>query len=251
MGEKTDRNINDSVSSAEFLLSTLCSNADEYTVSYCGESRRTLFGELLNIDTAYNEAVVARDGMMQILPEGLLFGKEEIKDLVEYNKKKEALDEFFTQNFDNPVFHTGLKWEKKLSWLEENLSTLVLKELFDITLGSTANVEVKKLAQQIPVGQYIKGNIKMLSLVSQHILKHDVEVRESGKQIIFTVLVDNLSATEYLEEKKQLSQYFSKLAEWFLPYDCQCSYEVKAHERHMKLGKKLILNYNTRLWKRG
>ena len=251
MGEKKDRNINDSVTSAEFLLSTLCSNADEYTVSYCGEPRRSLFGELLNVDSAYSKAVVARDGMMQILPEGLLFGKEEIKDLEEYNKKKEALDEFFTQNFDNPVFHTGLKWEKKLSWLEKNLSIIVFKELFDITLDSTANIEVKKLAQLIPVGQCFKGNIKMLSLISQHILKHDVEVRLLGKHVIFTVLVDNLSATDYLEEKKQLSNYFSKMAEWFLPYDCKCTYEVKAHERHMKLGKKLILNYNTRLWKRG
>ena len=251
MGEISERNINDSVSSAEFLLSTLCGNADEYNVSHCGESRRVLFGELLNVDAAYNEAVVARDGMMQILPEGLLFGEEELKDLEEYNKKKEALDDFFCRNFDNVVFHTGLKWEKKLSWLEENLSAVVLNDLFDITLDFTTNAEIKKLAYLIPMGQYLKGDVKMLSLISQNILKQDVEVRLSGKQVIFSVLIDGLGAEEYLEEKKQLSQYFSKLAEWFLPYDCQCSYEVKAHERHMKLGKNLILNYNTRLWKRG
>lgn len=250
MRDKIERNINDSVSSAEFLLSTLYCNAEEYTVSFCGKSRRALFGDLLMVDTAYNEAVVAHDGMMQILPEGLLFGEKEQRDLEEYNKKKKVLEEFFSRNFDTIVFQTRLKWERKLSCLEDNLSAIVLKELYGITFDTTTNDSIKKLAQLIPVGQYLKGEVKMLSFISQKILKHDVEVRMLGKKITFTVMIDGLSAEKYLEEKKRLSHYFSKMVEWFLPYDCICYYEVKAHERNMKLGNTLLLNYNTRLWKR-
>lgn len=198
-------------------------------------------------------------GMMHILPEGLLFGENELKDskqstvvlFDQHNKKKNELAEFFYQNFDRRLFQTEMRWVKKLSQLEENLNNIVLKDLFGIEFPEDSPQEVRKLALLIPGGQYLKGNVEMLALVSQNILGKEVNVTVSMNKVLFTIMVDGLNAQQYQEWLTALSPYFNKVAEWFLPYDCICTYEIKAHERHLRLDKKLILNYNTRLWKRG
>lgn len=198
-------------------------------------------------------------GMMHILPEGLLFGENELKDskqstevlFDQHNKKKNELAEFFYQNFDRRLFQTEMRWVKKLSQIEENLNNIVLKDLFGIEFPEDSPQEVRKLALLIPGGQYLKGNVEMLALVSQNILGKEVNVTVSMNKVLFTIMVDGLNAQQYQEWLTALSPYFNKVAEWFLPYDCICTYEIKAHERHLRLDKKLILNYNTRLWKRG
>lgn len=248
--------LTDQVSRAEFLLSVLCKNAKDFTVYYCGDAKRNYCGELLSIDFVEKEAKICRNGLMQILPSKLLFGKEELKNLKEYNKKKKELERFFNSNFDRIVFLLELKWERTLSQLEGELNTLLLKDLFGIDIPKERSQEeslqeIQKLARLIPGGQYLKGDVKMLARVSQDILKHEIMVTMTDDKVSFTVMIDDLTPQGYQEKKASLKIYFDKLAEWFLPYDCICSYEIKAHRRHLKLGESLILNYNTKLWKRG
>ena len=243
--------LTDQVSRAEFLLSVLCGNAEDYSVCYCGDAKRNYCGELLSVDIEEEEAKICRNGLMQILPSKLLFGKEELKNLKEYNKKKKELERFFNINFDRTVFLSELKWERKLSQLEGELNTLLLKNLFGIDLPKESPQEIQKLARLIPGGQYLKGDVKMLARLSQDILKHEVMVTMTDDKVLFTVMIDNLTPQGYQEKKANLKIYFDKLAEWFMPYDCICSFEIKAHRRHFKLGESLILNYNTKLWKRG
>lgn len=202
--------------------------------------------------------VLDHKGMMQILPDGLLFDVAELNNskkttetlLAEHNKKKRELAMFFYQNFDKRVFQTELEVENKLSQLEDKLNSLMLRELFGLDLQEETSPMIRKLAHFIPGGQYLKGNVAMLALVTKNILKHDVDVAVSGNRLCFTVMIDGLDSHEYHKRKNELKPYFDKLADWFLPYDCICIYEIKAHNRLMKLDNKLILNYNTRLWKR-
>lgn len=260
MEKSPNEHLTDPISRAEFLLSTFYENADEYDVYYCGDEKKQYCGELLNIMPFDHKAEINRNGMMQILPNGLFFDERELKEnpqqspkaiFDKHKQKKKKLQEFFHFHFDQRVFQTELRWEKRLSLLEPVLSDIILRELFNIVLTEDTTKEIKRLAQMIPGGQYLKGNVAMLALISQDILGHDILVKVSNNKVLFTVMIDDLNAIEFQEIRTRLKPYFNKLSEWFLPYNCICSFEIKAHERHFVLGKKLILNYNTRLWKRG
>lgn len=258
MSEFSQKYLTDNVSNAFFLLETMYENSEEYIVYYCGDTRNRYCGELLGINPSSKKALIGRNGIMHILPNRLFFDEGELKKtqqsqkhlLEEHKKKKNEFREFFHQNFDSFFPKTEIKWAKKLSQLEDKLNTLLLRELFGLDLQEKSSPMIRKLAQFIPGGQYLKGNVTMLALVTKNILKQDVDVVVSGKKVRFTVMIDGLDSQGYYKKKNELKPYFDKLADWFLPYDCICFYEIKAHNRLMKLDNKLILDYNTRLWKR-
>ena len=245
---------------AETILSCL-ENDLNFQVQYSGVFSRNYSNDVLSVEKNENNDKViklSRDGIFHILPEGLFFKEERLKNIKnrtdidfesEHKKvktEKKRIESFF-RPFDTELFKLSFKLEKKVNQISENNNYIIMQSLFNRFEITSENKYINKIKPLLPFVSKIRGNLKLLKDILRIIFLSTVETIENGFSVVFIIHKKKLSKEDYLEMDKELSPFFDFLYEWFLPLEVECSYKIKDYEEPFVLGNPLILDYNTYL----
>ena len=235
---------------------------------------RNFSEDLMNIEQLvdYTSISLSRDGIFQLLPEGLFFEEKKLKSdgkrFFDFNekyeeikkKKKELLD--FFQPFDASFFKTSLELERKLNAFAEAGNEILQNSILNEAKSETrSNIgrnflqkpetdkysgKIKKL---LPFASQIRGNLPLLADLLKNIFSvHRIEIKETEPFIKhFFIYKEGLSQDEYLTMNRELIPFFDFLRHWFLPVELTCHFQIKDIIQPFILGETLILDYNTDL----
>ncbi|MDR1761464.1 MAG: hypothetical protein LBR55_03340 [Bacteroidales bacterium] len=220
-----------------------------------GAFYRNYSSDLIRYDSDTNTITLSRDGIYNLLPEGLFFEEDELRNSKNFKEtrnkikeKKKEISHFF-QPFDTEYFKLSLALEKHINKCAEKGNEILLDLFFDND-NVAADVETWCAASfLLPQISQIKGNEHVIGGVLKTILHAPkVELIETDYcNKSFIIYISNLSKKEYFEKKQQVSDIFKILEEYVLPFDVNYDFKIKDREQKFILNENLILDYNTNL----
>jgi hypothetical protein len=239
---------------AETLISLI--DVSDFTVQMQGIFFRNYSEDLTSITDDNNGQIfnLSRDGIFHLLPEGLFFEKNQLKD-DDFKKKYDALKEkkkridLFFQPFDTEYFKLSLKLEKKINAVSEQWNAFFSTFFFDNLELEHDNAYIYKLKTLLPYVSELKGNHKLLVDILKIILECEkveiIELKPFFKRFIFHK--ECLSKEAYQQMTEKILAFFNFFQEWFLPFEIEYDYRIKDRKQRFYLGKILLLDYNTNL----
>jgi len=239
--ENQYRNIVESLNCRELKAESILSLSDlqNFVVEMKGIFYRNYSSDLMSnpTDKENKNIELSRDSIYHLLPEGLFFNKDDIKDTDKFkNKKKER--ELFFQPFESKYFHLSLKLEKEINDIFE-------KDFLNLTNSSC-----------FPNLTYLAGVIRGNELLIIDILKIILNVSKielikiNNSEFIrktFIIHIPKLSMEQYVQKNHQISKIFEILKEYFLPFDIEYNFKIKDRQQKFILQENLILDYNINL----
>jgi hypothetical protein len=245
---------------AETILSCLRNDLN-FQVQYSGVFSRNYSNDILSVEKNENNDTVinlSRDGIFHILPEGLFFKEEHLKNIKnkpgtdfksehEKVKTEKKIIESFFRPLDTELFKLSFELEKKINQISEENNNVIIQSLFDRFEITFENKYINKIKPLLPFAGKIRGNLNFVNDILKIIFLSKVEIIKNGFSMVFIIHKKKLSKEEYLEMDKELLPFFDFLYEWFLPLEVECSYKIKDYEEPFTLGNSLILDYNTYL----
>jgi len=220
-----------------------------------GTFYRNYSSDLIEYDSSSNTITLSRDGIYNVLPEGLFFEEDELKSRKNFEKSREKIKEkkrdisHFFQPFDTEYFNLSLALEKQINNISEKGNTILLDLFFDNdNIGAAAKTWSAASLLLPQIGQ-IKGNEYAIGNILKTILDaKKVELIETDCNTKrFIIHIPNLSKEEYFEKTQQVSGIFTILEEYFLPFDIAYDFKIKDRTQKFIVGENLILDYNTNL----
>jgi len=242
---------------AEILISLM--NVDKILNIYMrGAFSRNYSGDLIGISN--KEAELSRNGIFHLLPEGLFFENNRIRDIIKNsfdekyrqfkNEKREILS--FFQPFDTEYFKLSLSLEENLNTVVEQ-GNVIFSNIFLSETDTTINNDyISKIKKLLPFVSQLRGNFPVLIDILKYILKVEkIDTRIDKKQTCykctFFIHKEGLSKAAYMEMDEKLDDFFKFFSEWFLPVEMKHDYRVKDYKERFNLSKMLLLDYNTNL----
>jgi len=229
---------------------------DVMTIEYGDEANHPLIVQL------------SRDSLFHILPEGLFFIENNLRDIAKKNdtekfkqeeeritKEKKKIRLFF-QPFDTTYFRLRFDLEKTLNKLAENRTQLILDEIFDVFPLDTDNPHIRKIIPLLPIASEIRGNNYILKDVLKGVFfpakvaLYRIKKRKSGRlmnTLKINIYIEKLPAVDFRNLQKEADIFAKFLYEWFLPVDCDYEFKIKDKSERFVLGKAMTLDYNTYL----
>jgi hypothetical protein len=200
---------------------------------------------------------LSRDGVFQLLPEGLFFEEEHLKkknksgydfkkEQAEIEKLKKSILSFFNP-FDAQYFNLSLEMEKKLNAIDQERNDISAKAFGIEPEIDTDNEYILKLKKLLPFASYLRGNLTLLTDMLKNVFSVEkIEIRKIKPLFLrFVIHKDGLNKEEYLSMYNNLVAFFDFFSQWFLPVEIEYDYQVKSYKDTFKLGNTLILDYNT------
>jgi len=202
-----------------------------------------------------NTITLSRDSIYHLLPEGLFFEEDELKNSKDFRETSDKLKEkkreisHFFQPFDTEYFKLSLALEKQMNKISQKGNEILLDLFFDKP-AVTAAVETGRAPSLqrllLPQISQIKGNEYLIIDILKIILNVKkielIEMDYCAKR--FIIHIPNLSKEEYDQKTQQISDIFEILKEYFLPFDIDYDFKIKDREQKFILNKNLILDYN-------
>lgn len=251
--------------SAEMLLNYYYPElSQQWTVRYKGTFYRNYNADLMAVDTDTCEVELARDGFMQLLPDGFiadanaLRGGGMARNYESLKQRRMVLGEAFAP-FDTVSLRARLKAERKVSQLLDMKLTYILNQYFCIDIEAEQNPYVREVAWLLPWACRRRGDVHFVADLLRSIFAAEVETDMSHRhsetdstqawlpEVRFNILLSGLSREEYLRQTELLKPLAAFLAEWLLPFDLKARIEIKQHGLNPNTDENLILNYNTEL----
>lgn len=247
---------------AEVLLNYLYPEMMERWVANCkGTFYRNYSEDIMRINEESGWVNLSRNGMLKLLPQGLITTERELKGkdfkgkYEELRRRRGRLEDML-RPFDTRMLRRGLKEEARLAELLENRLDTFLKTYFHIDRSAEKNIYIRQMMALLPMVSRRRGDIRTLCDVLQVLLGHRVTMqtgiynwsehrRDAQPMVEYRVWMPSLANEEYNEIQKQVEQLQQFLQEWFIPFDTKCLIELKCN-RPASLGMGLTLNYNTR-----
>jgi hypothetical protein len=271
----TDLSNNQENMKAESYLSTLMESVSDACLEFHGVFSRNYVSDIISMD---EEKIfdkmqlnirLSRDSLFHILPEGLFFRENELREVAqEKNEEKfKALEEkiilekqkilAFFYPFDKTYFGLKFELEKRVNELATNRTRLLLDELFKDFQIDEKNELIKKLIPLLPLASEIRSNKMIWKDIIQNIFfpaRVDVRIAEKlisegvKRRIVKTTIhIEKLSNEEFMIYKKNIDVFAQFFYEWFIPVDMGYEFKVKDVKEQFVLGKPLTLDYNTYL----
>ena len=271
----TDLSNNQENMKAESYLSTLMESVSDACLEFHGVFSRNYVSDIISMD---EEKIfdkmrlnirLSRDSLFHILPEGLFFRENELREVAqEKNEEKfKALEEkiilekqkilAFFYPFDKTYFGLKFELEKRVNELATNRTRLLLDELFKDFQIDDKNELIKKLIPLLPLASEIRSNKMIWKDIIQNIFfpaRVDVRIAEKlisegvKRRIVKTTIhIEKLSNEEFMIYKKNIDVFAQFFYEWFIPVDMGYEFKVKDVKEQFVLGKPLTLDYNTYL----
>lgn len=240
-------NTNISALRAEVLLNHLYpEQSDSWIVTNKGTFYRNYSEDVLQLDAKLSQVSLSRDGLLRLLPQGLVSTKDELKEA----------EELFVP-FDSWRFRDSLRAEEDFAYLLENKLNIILKTYYGVDIEAETNPLVREMMKLLPLASCIRGNFHkigdiLMALLNQRVSTHITCYNWSDKtvdtqpMVCYKVWVPELTSESYKELEKNIEALKNFLVEWFIPFDTYCAIEIKT-EQATSLNNTMLLNYNTKL----
>lgn len=233
---------------------------ERWVANYKGTFYRNYSEDTLRIDEEEAWVTLSRDGLINLLPHGLISTEQELKgkdfkdNYQKLKQRKDRLEEMF-RPFDTRRLRRSLKEEKQLAEVLENKLDTFLQEYFHVNRQEEHNKYIKQMMVLLPTVSRKRANFHAICDFLQTMLGHKVTIKtgqynwskrkEDAQPLVeYWVWIPGLSNEEYNTIQEQLKELCQFLQEWFMPFDTKCIIELKCG-RPASLGKALTLNYNT------
>jgi hypothetical protein len=250
--------------SAEMLLNYLYPELlDKWTARHAGTFYRNYNEDIVKLNVDACHVVLTRDGVLKLLPQGLLTTDDELKegDFSEKEKalkKRESLLEKIFLPFDTFSFRNSLHIERQISQLLDKKLDLLLKKYFHYDLAAETDKYVKELAVMLPFVSRLRADFGFIGDILSCLTGYGVEMftgrySESDDTVCwlpmvkYEILAENLEAEGYNELNRSIDALRNFIREWFMPFDTHLEIVVKHHGRPFILEEKLLLDYNTEI----
>ena len=232
---------------AEVLLNHLYpEQSDSWIVTNKGTFYRNYSEDVLQLDAKLSQVSLSRDGLLRLLPQGLVSTKDELKEA----------EELFVP-FDSWRFRDSLRAEEDFAYLLENKLNIILKTYYGVDIEAETNPLVREMMNLLPLSSSIRGNFHkigdiLMALLNQRVSTHITCYNWSDKtvdtqpMVCYKVWVPDLTSEYYKELEKNIEALKNFLVEWFIPFDTYCGIEIKT-EQTTSLNNTMLLNYNTKL----
>jgi len=249
---------------AEVLLNYLYPEMEkEWMVQNKGTFFRNYNEDMLALYEDENKVVLARDGFLRLLPEGLLNSDDDLRgeDVTKKYKdlewRKELLNEAFSP-FDTYIFRKKLTIERKMSEMLEQKLDYLLKTYYDVDLAAETNDLVKEAAVILPFVSRWRGDFQFVANLLGALMECEVEV-STGRyshldtticwlpRVRYNLLIPGLTPEAYRERKETLEPLVHFIKEWFIPFDVWCEVKIKEHHPVQGSREVLTLDYDTEL----
>lgn len=249
---------------AEVLLNYLYPEMESQWIAIeKGTFYRNYNQDALAVYEEEKKVVLARDGFLRLLPEGLLTKNDDLRgeDIAakyrELEWRRELLNEAFSP-FDTYVFRKKLTIERQASELLNQKLGFLLKNYFGFDIAKEPSSLVKEAAVLLPFISRWRGDLGFVSNLLGALMDCEVEMtrgRYSHKDttrswlpvVRYKLLIPGLTAEEYKKQKEEMVPLIAFLKEWFIPFDVRCEIDIKEHFQPQNPDGRLILNYNTEL----
>jgi len=250
---------------AEVLLNYLYPEMeDQWVAINRGTFYRNYSQDALDVEENEGRVVLARDGFLRLLPEGLLTKDGDLKgeDIAakykELEWRRELLNEAFAP-FDTYVFRKKLAIERVTSELLEQKLQYLLLNYFGIDLSVEPSQLVREAAVLLPYVSRWRGDFGFVANLLGSLMDCQVEMTKGRYShtdttrcwlpvVRYKLLIPGLTADTYKKCKENLKPLISFLKEWFIPFDVRCEIDIKEHQSQSRLPDgSLTLNYNTEL----
>ena len=200
---------------------------------------------------------LSRDGIFHLLPEGLFFRENLIKNMLKhdfdskYKKFKEEKEriELFFQPFDTEYFKLSLELEKRLNTVAEKGNSTLMNTLEDEPEIDTKHKYISKIKILLPFVSQLRGNhILLIDILKNVLLAEKIEIKEIKPLYMrFIIHKAGLSKEEYKSMDEDLIDFFDFFCQWFLPVEIEYDYRIKDYKNSFTLGNTMLLEYNTHL----
>lgn len=236
---------------------------EKWIVRYDGTFYRNYSHDAMEISPEESTVWLSRDGLLDLLPQGLLSMEDDLKTGDKQEKHRQldlqrrVLSEAFLP-FDSVSFRRLLKVEKKVSELLSDKLAYVLKTFFGFDIEAEENPYVKEFAILLPYVRHWRGDMEMLRRLLSSVFDCEV-VRRDGRyseedstrawipSVRFELRIPNLTAEEFKALQKDVLPLRVFLSEWFIPAEVRLEILVKHHSASPVLNENMILDYNTEL----
>jgi hypothetical protein len=257
---------------AELFLAAFLESCADVVVEPAGVFSRNYDEDLIAVDVNDEHSGkmtvrLSRDSLFHILPQGLFFKENILKDLSKQNapdkfrheeerilKEKRKILSFF-QPFDTTYFRLRFEFEKKLNELAANRLQILFDELFDVFQLDSDNPLIRKIIPLLPLASEIRGNRYVMRDVLQGVFfpshvemfmqKSRSASGKAGNKLKINVYIEKLSATQFRNLIKEAEVFIRFFYEWFLPVDLDYELKIKDKKERFVLGKAMTLDYNT------
>lgn len=241
------KNTNISALRAEVLLNHLYpEQSDSWVVSNKGTFYRNYSEDVLQLDANLSQVSLSRDGLLRLLPQGLVNTKDELK----------TAEELFVP-FDSWRFRDSLRAEEDFAYLLENRLNIILKTYYGVDIDAETNPLIREMMKLLPLASSIRGNFHKIgdilkALLNKRVTTHITcynwsdKIVDTQPMVFYKVWVPELTSESYKELEKNIEALKNFLVEWFIPFDIYCAIEIKA-EKTTSLNNAMLLNYNTKL----
>lgn len=250
--------------SAEMLLEYLYPElSDKWVAHHEGTFFRNYNNDALEISPATAEAFLARDGFLNLLPQGYISPENELKvknkqeKLKEIEQRKKLLKAAFLP-IDAFNFRKRLKIERVTSDLLNKKIEYILRVYFGIELEKLENYYIREMAMMLPFVRKWRGDFGLIKSLMSSIFECDVNLfvgRYSHSDstvawlpyLRFELMINDLDSEGFIKLMEGIAPFSSFLAEWFLPAEIYLDIEVKSDIQNSRLQPPLILGYNSEI----
>ena len=235
--------------SAELLLGYLYPElAGQWMARHAGTFYRNYNSDVMALYPDEPTVVLSRDGFMQLLPQGMLAGK---------NKEQiQVLNDAFLP-IDAYWFNTKLQVELQVSRLLQAKLDYVLREYFGFDLSTQTNPYIRQTAVLLPFVRSKRGDFAFIRELISTMVHCPVEMKVGRysdadttvawlPRLQWTLLINDLSNDQYNQLMSDLQPWFDFIRQWLIPVEIKCEFEIKEHHPR-SLNNALTLNYNSQL----
>lgn len=242
---------------AETWLAAHYPSQKEWLVHHKGIFSRNYADDLRECHPEQATLELSRDGLYEILPNGLFFTGRELtnKDQEDFrwgeHVLKQRLERIKTvfQPFDSSFFNHSLALENQLNATLAEKKEVLLNDFLDVDLSKERNPYIKKMASIVAQAARIRGDYRFLCKILNCILGYKTTYKLLKGRVRFTIHRPNLDHDAFLRYLDELQPFFQWLEEWFVPFELRCEFNVRDFTRddHFEGPNKLMLDYNATL----
>ena len=259
------KSINQNLSeiSAEMLVNYLYPElAEQWVPQDIGTFYRNYNCDVLGCDEQRAEIQLARDGFIQLLPQGLLFagedvsGKRKRERIDEQNSRKRLLQDLF-RPFDAFAFRRKLQLERQVSAVLDTKLEYVLATYFHFDLAAETNSYVRDVAMLLPFVHTKRGDLLFVRNLLSTLFRCPVTLSKGRysltdnkrvwvPMLTYELLVSHLTDETYRQLQQEIEPLSRFVQEWFLPFEAHSVIALKWHEAESDKHQ-ILLDYNSRL----
>lgn len=242
---------------AETWLSVTHPSQKEWVARTKGIFSRDYAEDFRSCNPEESSVELSRDGLYEILPNGLFFSGEELRGIDDKdfgwtdNVLRSRVDRIKTAllPFDSWYFNHSLALEFTLNETLAEKNDLLLQTLTGKVFSEEHNPYIRQMALMLPHVAHLRGDYRFLCKYISLVLGYKTDYKLTDNRVRFVVNRPDMDRKTFLSYLDELEPFFSFVEEWFVPFELQCDFKVRDYERddHIEGPNRLLLDYNATL----